>query len=124
MNIKPIRNDADHAEAIGLIEKLWGAEPGTPDADALDILATLVDTYEAKRWPDAAVDPIDFLRVFMDETGRTQGDLAMLFGSRSRASEVLARKRSLTLGMVARLNREWGVPADVLVQSAALSKVA
>jgi HTH-type transcriptional regulator / antitoxin HigA len=124
MVIKPIRTDADHAEAVRLIEKLWGAAPGTPDADALDVLATLVDAYEARRWPEAPVDPIAFLRAYMDDTGRTQADLAALLGSRSRASEVLARKRGLTLEMVAKLNREWGLPADVMVQSAALAKVA
>jgi HTH-type transcriptional regulator / antitoxin HigA len=124
MNIKPIRNDADHAAAIKRIEALWGVAPGTSDGDELDVLATLVDAYEAKRWPESMVDPIAFLRLFMEETNRTQVDLAHLFGSRSRASEVLARKRGLTLDMVARLNREWGVPADVLVQSAALARVA
>jgi HTH-type transcriptional regulator / antitoxin HigA len=124
MNIKPIRTDVDHAEAVRRIEKLWGAAPGTPDGDALDVLATLVDAYEAKRWPETPVEPIAFLRTFMNETGRAQADLAELLGSRSRASEVLARKRGLTLDMVARLNREWGVPADVLVQSAALARVA
>jgi HTH-type transcriptional regulator / antitoxin HigA len=124
MDIRPIRTNADLAEALRRIEILWGAAPGTPEGDEFDILATLVDAYEAKRWPETPVDPIAFLRTFMDDTGRTQRDLAALLGSRSRASEVLAGKRGLTLDMVARLNREWGVPSDVMVQSAALAKVA
>jgi HTH-type transcriptional regulator / antitoxin HigA len=124
MQIKPIRTDADHDEALSRIESLWGAPQGTPDGDALDVLVTLVDAYEAKRWPETPVDPIAFLKAFMEETGRVQSDLAALLGSRSRASEVLARKRGLTIDMVAKLNRDWGVPADVMVQSAAFAKVA
>jgi HTH-type transcriptional regulator / antitoxin HigA len=124
MNLKPIRTDSDHAAAIIRLEELWCAVAGTPEGDELDVLATLIDAYEAKRWPETDVEPVAFLRAFMDASGRTQSDLAELFGSRSRASEVLSRKRGLTLDMVAKLSREWGVPADVMVQSVAFAKVA
>jgi HTH-type transcriptional regulator / antitoxin HigA len=116
MDIKPIHTDEDHAAAVAAIERLWGAEQGTAKGDALDVLATLVDAYEEKRWPDADIDPIDFLKIAMDDTERTQADLARLIGSRSRASEVLNRRRALTVAMIWKISTEWGLPAQALVR--------
>ena len=124
MDIKPIRNDDDHAAAVAALERLWGAEQGTPDGDRLDVLATLVDAYEDKRWPDADIDPIDFLKTVMDDTLRTQADLGRLIGSRSRASEVLNRRRALTVAMIWKISKEWGLPAEALVRPYPLSNVA
>ena len=103
MTIRPIRTDSDHRAALAKIEKLWGAASGTPEGDTLDILATLVETYEERRWPLASrrrFDPIDVLRYAIEELGHTQAELAKIIGSRARASEILARRRPLTLHMI------------------------
>ncbi|NDV52111.1 type II toxin-antitoxin system HigA family antitoxin [Salipiger sp. PrR003] len=116
MSIRPIRTEEDHRAALGRIEALWGAEPGTADGDELDILVDLVEHYEDKHFPMPEVDPIEFIRAHMDATGRSQADLANLFGSRPRASEVLNRKRALTVDMIYKITREWHVPAGCLVK--------
>ena len=97
----------------------FGARPATPEGDKLDILVTLVETYEERRWPLRSrrrFDPVDALRYAIDELGHTQAELADILGSRSRASEVLARRRPLTLEMIQKINASWKVPADLLVQ--------
>ena len=117
MDIRPIRNDDDHAAALREIERLWGAAAGTDDGDKLDVLATLVEKYEDGRFPVADVlDPIDFLNYAIEELGHTQAELAELLGSRSRASEVLNRKRPLTVEMIYRIGEAWKIPADLLVR--------
>ena len=116
MDIRPIRTDADHAEALAAIEKLWGAEPGTEAGNKLDILVDLVEHFEERRFPIPEADPIDVLKAHMEATGRTQADLADLFGSRPRASEVLNKRRRLTVEMIHCLSGEWGLPADCLVR--------
>src|ERR1700724_361997 len=118
MEIRPIRTDKDHRAALSEIEKLWGASSGTPEGDKLDILVTLVETYEARRWPLRSrrrVDTVDELRYSIDELCHTQAELADILGSRSRASEVLARRRPLTLEMIQKINASWKIP-DLLVQ--------
>ena len=115
MDIRPIRTDADHKAALAEIERLFSAEPGTPDGDRLDVLATLVERYEETRWPVPQGDPVEVIRFMMEQRGVGQSDLARLFGSASRASEVLNRKRALTMEMVWKLNREWHIPAELLV---------
>ena len=95
MDIRPIRTDADHRAALAEIESLWGAAQGTEAGDKLDVLVTLVEAYETNRWPieiEGKFDPIDALRYVIDELGHTQAELAELLGSRSRASEILARR--------------------------------
>ncbi|MGL5115075.1 MAG: helix-turn-helix domain-containing protein [Beijerinckiaceae bacterium] len=114
--IRPIRNDADHAEAMRRVEILWGAEDNSPEGDALEVLATLIDAYEEKRWPDAEVHPIALLKSIMDDTGRTQADLATLLGSRSRASEILNLRRILTVEMIWKISRSWNIPAELLIK--------
>jgi HTH-type transcriptional regulator / antitoxin HigA len=119
MDIRPIRTDKDHRAALAEIERLWGAPDGTPDGDKLDILATLVETYEDRRWPINSrrrFDPVDVLRYAIDELGHTQAELAEILGSRSRASEVLARRRPLTLEMIQKITASWKIPADLLVR--------
>ena len=92
MRIRPIRTDEDHRAALKDIERLWGAKPGTPEGDALDVLTTLVGVYENTRWPIKTPDPVDTLKAHMDATGRNQSDLAKVLGSRPRASEIMSRK--------------------------------
>lgn len=115
MDIRPIVTAEDHAAALREIERLWGAEPGTPEGDILDALVTLVEHYEDKRYPVEEADPVEVIRIHMEMTGRTQRDLSALLGSPSRASELLNRKRSLTLAMAHKLHKEWGIPADALI---------
>ena len=124
MSIKPLHNDADHAAALARIETLWGAASGSAEGDELDVLATLVDGYESHRWPDGDIDPIDCLRIVMEDTERTQADLALLLGSRSRASEILNRRRALTVEMIWLISREWNIPADLLVKPYRLTSAA
>jgi HTH-type transcriptional regulator/antitoxin HigA len=118
MDIHPIRSEADYDAAVAEIDRLWDAAPGTDDGDKLDILATLIEKYENERWPidSSRVDPIDMLTYLIEEGGHTQAELAELLGSRSRASEVLNRKRALTVEMIHKLNTEWKVPAEILIR--------
>ena len=118
MEIHPIRTEADYDAAVAEIERLWGAEPGTDDGDKLDILATLVEKYETSHWPIdvSRLDPIDMLNYLIDEGGHTQAELAELLGSRSRASEILNRRRALTVEMIFRISETWKVPAELLVK--------
>ncbi|MHB1103065.1 MAG: helix-turn-helix domain-containing protein [Devosia sp.] len=116
MEIRPIVTDEDHAAALREIDRLWGVEPGTPGGDRFDVLVTLVQAYEERRWPMPKLDPVEHIIGHMDLTGRTQADLAKLLGSRSRASEVLNRKRALTVEMIHKLQSEWGIPAELLIR--------
>ena len=116
MRLKPIRNDHEYEDAVRELERLWDAEPGTEDHDRLEVVATLVDQYENTRWPTGVPDPVEAIRFCMDQAGRTQNDLADILGSRSRASEVLHRRRKLTLPMIRKLTREWHIPAECLIE--------
>ena len=115
MEIRPIRTAEDHQWAVRRIEELFDAEPGTPEDDELDILATLVSRYEEMLWPIPAATAVEVLRFSMQQNGRSQADLAALLGSRSRASEILNGKRDLNLDQIRRLARDWHIPAAALV---------
>lgn len=116
MDIYPIRTEADHQAALAEIERLLDAAPGTPEADKLEILATLVERYEDGMWPIPEADPVEVIRFMMEQRGEGQSGLATLFGSASRASEILNRRRALTMEMVWKLSREWHIPAELLVR--------
>jgi HTH-type transcriptional regulator/antitoxin HigA len=115
MQIRPIRTDADHADALRRIDELMDAEPGTPEADELDVLATLVEAYEDRHFPIADPDPLAAIQFRMEQLGLTRKDLEPLLGSRGRVSEVLNGRRALSLQMIRRLNRELGIPLESLV---------
>ena len=115
MEIHPIRNDKDHAKAMRQVRQLWGAKPGTPQAETLEVLVTLIDSYESKRHSVGPPDPIEAIRFRMEQEGLTRADLEPAIGSRARVSEVLGRKRPLTLPMIRRLRDLLGISADVLV---------
>lgn len=117
-NIRPIRTAADLEWAIGEVAAYFDhpPEPGTADADRFDVLADLIEAYENRHFTTDDLAPIDFLSGFMEMTGRNQGDLAEVLGSRSRASEILNRKRALTVEMIFKLKQAWGVPAECLVR--------
>src|SRR5450631_4598005 len=115
MDIQPIRNQRDHAKALREVERLWGARARTPEADKLEILVTLIDAYEAKHHPIDPPDPIDAIRFRMEQMGFTRKDLIDIIGSRARVSEVLNRRRPLTVAMIVRLREKLGISADVLI---------
>lgn len=122
MRIKPIKCDADYDAALTAIDSLMGAAPGTPEGDELEVLVTLVEAYEAERWPIEAPDPISAIEHVMEARGLRQRDLAALIGSQPRASEVLNRRRPLTLAMIRALSGKWNLPAEVLVREYDLTK--
>ena len=116
MDFKPIKTEADYDLALTMIDRLMGSAPGTRDGDDLEVLVTLVEAYEAERWPMEAPDPISAIEHVMEARGFRQKDLAALIGSQPRASEVLNRQRPLTLAMIRALSAEWNLPADLLVR--------
>ena len=114
--ISPIRDDASHQAALAEIERLWGTKNGTPEGDRLEVLMTLVDAYERQRWPDKDLDPVEAIEARMENSGRSRKDLERIVGSSGRASEILNRKRHLTLAMIWRLVEEWKMPAELLIK--------
>jgi len=115
MQIRPIRTEADHDSAIVRIAELIAAKPDTPEGEELDILATLVDAYEAKHHPVDKPDLISAIQFRMEQQGLSRKDIEPLIGSRARVSEIMTRRRSLTLAMIRRVRDELGISADVLV---------
>jgi HTH-type transcriptional regulator / antitoxin HigA len=117
MNIKPIRTEADYSAALKEIERFFDAQPGSEDADRLEILVALVKVYEDEHYPIPAPDPIEFLNYFMESRGLQRSDIEPYIGSRARVSEILNRKRPLTLNMIQRLSAGLNIPASALIQS-------
>jgi len=127
MEIRPIRTDKDHRAALAEIDACWGAREGTEEGDRLDVLLALVEIYEAKRWPidvDENFDPIDVLNYAIEELGHTQAELAELLDSRSRASEILLRRRALTVDMIHKISGTWKIPADLLARPYKIKRAA
>jgi HTH-type transcriptional regulator/antitoxin HigA len=122
-NIRPIKTEDDYAWALAEITAYFDNQPevGSPDGDRFDVLATLIEAYEDRHYPISAPDPVSTIAAHMEMAGLKQEDLAEVFGSRSRASEVLHRKRALTLDMIYRLHKQWNIPAEILVQPYHLS---
>lgn len=118
MDIRPIRTEADYKAALKVISRLMESDPdiGTPDGDRLDVLATLVQAYEAKAFPIDLPDPIEAIKFRMEQAGLTAKDLEPMIGQRNRVYEVLNRKRSLTLPMIWKLHKGLGIPAENLIQ--------
>jgi HTH-type transcriptional regulator/antitoxin HigA len=116
MTLKPIRNDQDYQAALQEIELLWDAEPDSPESDMLEIWVTLVEAYEKNRFDLPAPDPIAALEYFMESRGWTRKQLEPYIGSRGRVSEILSRKRPLTLAMIRRLEQATGIPGSILIQ--------
>jgi HTH-type transcriptional regulator / antitoxin HigA len=118
--LKPIRTEADHEAALAEVGRLWGAKSGTPDGDRLDILATLIDAYEAEHDPMDPPDPIEAIKFRMEQQGLTRKDLEPIIGTRTRVAEVLNRKRGLSIDMIRRLHDRLGISADVLIRPSRL----
>lgn len=115
MDIKPIKSKRDYRRALKAIERFMDAKPDTPQGDALDVLATLVDKWEQEHYPIRSPDPVSAIRFAMEQRGLSRRDLEPLIGSRARVAEVLNGKRSLTLSMIRRLHQSLGIPADELI---------
>ena len=114
--IRPIRTNADYEEALAEVERLWGAKSGTPKGDRLDVLATLIEADEDRHFPIDPPDPIEAIKFRMEQQGLTRRDLEVLIGTRSRITEVLSRKRALSIAMIRRLHEKLGISAEVLIQ--------
>ena len=115
--IRLLRTETAYDEALEEIERYFENEPkpGTPEADRFDLLALIIEDYERKRWPVEPPETIDAIRYRMETGGYTQADLGRLLGSRQRASDILTKKRPLTMGTAWKLHREWGIPAEALI---------
>lgn len=123
-HLDAIRTDDDLARALEDVSRYFetSPEPGSEDADRFDMLSDLIEAYENRHHAIAAPDPIELIREFMAMTGRDASDLARLLGSRSRASEVLAKRRALSMSMIRKLHLDWSIPADCLIQPYRLAR--
>ncbi|THJ19938.1 MAG: hypothetical protein CAF44_013595 [Nitrospira sp. CG24D] len=119
MTIAPIKTTKDYERTLLRIEQLMDAKPGTKSGDELDVLTTLVEAYEAKHHAIYPPDPIEAITFRMDQLGMTRKDLETILGGRGRVSEILAKKRGLSLEMIRRLHRELRIPLESLVGTAA-----
>lgn len=117
MTIKPIKTKKDYQAAMSRLETIFDAQPGTPEGDELEVLGILIDKYEQEHYPIDYPDPIEAIKFRMEQMGYSQSDLAKVVGLKSRASEILNRKRKLTLEMIRQLHQALGIPTDVLIQS-------
>lgn len=124
MDIHPIRTHADYEQALERIDKLFQARPYTREGDTLDILTTLVEVYEQQKHPIEPPDPIEAITYHLESRGLTRRDLEPYIGNRARVSEILNKRRPLTLEMIRRLHEGLGIPAEVLIQPYAIQRSA
>jgi HTH-type transcriptional regulator/antitoxin HigA len=117
MDIKPIKTEIDYQNALKRLEVIFDAKPGTPEGDELEILGLLIDDYETKHFPIDLPDPIEAIKYRMEQLGYTQNDLSKILGQKSRASEILNKKRKLSLEMIRKLNQILNIPTNVLIQA-------
>ena len=117
MEIKPIKTETDYNQALERLEMIFDAKSGTPQGDELEVLGILIDQYENEHFPIELPDPIEAIKFRMEQMGYNQNDLANIVGLKSRASEILNRKRKLSLEMIRKLHDVLHIPTDVLIQS-------
>lgn len=122
--LRPIRTEADYDAALEELEHLWGAKNGTPDGDRLDVLATLIEVYEAKHYPMDPPDPVEAIKFRMEQQGLTRKDLEPMIGPRNRVADILNRKRGLSIDMIRNLHEQLGISAEVLIRPSRMDKVA
>jgi HTH-type transcriptional regulator/antitoxin HigA len=115
MNIKPLKSETDYKNALKRLEEIFDAPIGTSESDEADILGLLVDEYEKKHYPIEAPDPIEAIKIRMEELQLKQGDLIEVIGSKSRVSEILNRKRRLTIEMIRNLTKRLNLSSDLLI---------
>jgi HTH-type transcriptional regulator/antitoxin HigA len=116
MDIRPIRDKEDYAAALAEVERLFDAQPGTPEGDRLEVLSILVEAYEDEHYEVALPEPIEAIQYHMESRGLSRRDLEPYIGTRARVSEILNRRRSLTLRMIQKLQAGLGIPAEILIQ--------
>ena len=116
MQLKPIKNDADHEAALKEIERLWNAAEGTEDGDRLEILITLTETYEEAHFPMDLPDPIEAIKFRLEQQGVDKKALIGIIGNRTRVYEVLRGDRALSLTMIRKLNQQLKIPAEILIR--------
>jgi HTH-type transcriptional regulator/antitoxin HigA len=121
-DLKPLRNESDYEAALAEVEELWGSKAGTARGDRLDVLATLIDVYETEYYPMKAPDPVEAIKFRMEQQGLTRKDLERILGSRMRVSEVLNRRRGLSIDMIRKLHAKLHIPAEVLIGPTRLRK--
>ena len=114
MHIRPIKNEEDYLQVLAYIESLMDAKPDTPQMDALEVLTTLVEAYEEQHHKIEAPDPIEAIKFRMEQEGLKQKDLVAMIGSKSRVSEILNRKRKLTIEMIRNLHKQLHIPVESL----------
>lgn len=117
MTIKPIKTELDYQNALARLELIFDAKRGSKNGDELEILGILVDNYENEHFPIGLPDPVEAIKFRMEQLGYTQSDLADIFGVKSRASEILNKKRKLSLEMIRQLHSKLNIPTDVLIQA-------
>jgi HTH-type transcriptional regulator / antitoxin HigA len=123
MEIKPIHNESQYKASLKAVSPFFENEPllGSPDADFFEIMLTLIESYEGKNFPIDLPDPIEAIKFRMEQSGLAPKDLQPIIGKSNRVSEILNRKRSLTIGMIRRLNSDLGIPAECLIKPTKLS---
>jgi HTH-type transcriptional regulator/antitoxin HigA len=117
MNIRPIKTKKDYEQATARLEQVFDAKPGTPESDELEILGILIEKYEDEHFPINLPDPIEAIKFRMEQLSYSQSDLAEVVGLKSRASEILNKRRKLTLEMIRRLHERLQIPTEVLIQA-------
>lgn len=116
MQTKIIKTNEEYEQALERLEAIFDASPGTIEGDELELLALLIDKYEQENFPVDLPDPIEAIKFRMEQLGYNDSDLARVLGFRSRVSEIMNRKRKLSIAMIRRLNRDLHIPTDVLIQ--------
>ena len=117
MEIRPIKTEKDYNKALQRLEIIFDSKNGSPEGDELEVLGILIDKYENEKFPISLPDPIEAIKFRMEQMGYNQKDLANIVGLKSRASEILNRKRKLSLEMIRQLHERLHIPTDVLIQS-------
>lgn len=117
MTIKPIRTKADYQKALTRLEAIFEAKPGSQKGDELEVLTILIDNYEKEKFPIGLPDPIEAIKFRMEQLGYSQNDLAKIVGLKSRASEILNKRRKLNLEMIRSLHKQLDIPTEVLIQN-------
>jgi len=114
--IKPIRSEKEYQKALIRLEEIFDAKTGTKEGDELEVLSILIDNYENEHFPIDSPDPIDAIKFRMDQLGIKQKDLANIIGFKSRVSEIINKKRKLSLNMIRKLHAQLNIPTEVLIQ--------
>ena len=124
MDIRSIKTENDYKAALEEAEHLFNAAPNSPEGDRLEVLTTLIEAYEEKHYSIPLPDPVEAILFYIESRGLSRRELEPFIGSRARVSEVLNRKRPLTLGMIRKLHKGLGIPAEVLIQPRSLEESA